>query len=578
MKRRSFLASCGAAAALAASGRADAQAVAPPSLPTAAAAPASGYWRAFPDLPPALFPDADLARLANGEGARAGLSSEPEWLRNDKGEPVRGAHGRFILTATPETEIDDEENFALPAGYTYLGQFIDHDLTFRNDDHFQQTDGIGPNERTAALDLDCLYAGGPSRVPYLYKRDGVALVRGRSLTQNGVESAGRDHPRVDGRAIIGDKRNDENVMVSQMHGVFADFHNEVAATMKSADFDAVRDQVVKHYQWMILTDFLPRLCGSDSVDALVPEFGQGRTGAAQPTRLTFAQAMPGGALPLEFSDAAYRFGHSIIRTVYRLNVPMRGTPEERKSNPAMAGRKAIFAAAENSGLNGFREFPREWGIDWSLFFETRARLTPELVGTGPRRVQAAYKIDTALANPLAHLPEFAAQDARGRLRQTSEGFPAAAPGIIQNLAMRNLMRSQSSRLPSGQDVARAMGLAPLADSDIRIGRASATGLVTNPPITAFGDSFRGRAPLWVYVLAEAAHGWTQRARAVEGEMQRNVQPTFLGPVGGRIVAESFVAVLAADPGSVLNDPQWRPSLARAGKFTMVDLVRFAGHG
>lgn len=574
MNRRSFLASCGAAALSAASGRAFAQ-----SVPQPVAAPpqaVQGYWRAFPNLAPASFAADDLARLANGNGSQAGLSSEPEWLKNANGQKLRGPNGRFVLTATPENEIDDEENFALPAGYTYLGQFIDHDLTFRNDDHFQQTAGIGPNERTAELDLDCLYAGGPSRVPYLYERDGIHLVRGRSLTQNGRESAGRDHPRVEGRAIIGDKRNDENVMVSQLHGVFADFHNAVADQMKTADFDQVRSTVVRHYQWMIMTDFLPRLCGPGVVDALVPGFGK-KSGTPLQINLTFARAMPQGMLPLEFSDAAYRFGHSIIRSVYRLNIPMRGTPEERTQNPAIAGRKAIFAAAENSGLNGFREFPREWGIDWSLFFETEAPLSPDRVADGARRVQAAYKIDTALANPLAHLPEFAALDPRGRIRPDSEGFPAARQGAIQNLAMRNLVRGQTSQLPSGQDVARAMGLDPLADADIRIGKASVSDAAA-PSILAFGDSFRGQAPLWVYVLAEARHGWSERARGQTDDMQRNVQPTWLGPVGSRLVAETFVAVLAADPNSILNAPEWRPALGSAGKFTMVDLVRFAGHG
>jgi hypothetical protein len=123
-----------------------------------------------------------------------------------------------------------------------------------------------------------------------------------------------------------------------------------------------------------------------------------------------------------------------------------------------------------------------------------------------------------------------------------------------------------------------MGLDPLADNEIRIGKANVAGLANNPSIVEFGDSFRGKAPLWVYILAEAGHGWTQRATRLNGDLERNTAPTFLGPVGGRLVAETFVALLAADPQSVLNAPDWRPSLGRAGKFTMVDLVRFAGHG
>lgn len=594
MNRRSFLASCGAAALTVATGRAWSQAApAAASAATPAALAAQSYWRAFPTLAPALFSADDLARLANGLPGVPGLSAEPEWLKDDKGEKIRGANGRYVLTATPENEIDDEENFAVPAGYTYLGQFIDHDLTFRIDDNFQQIGGTGTNERTAALDLDCLYGGGPARTPYLYARDGIHLVRGRALTRMGLESSAQDHPRVNGRAVIGDKRNDENVIVSQIHGVFADFHNAVADAMPGADFETVRTAVVRHYQWMIVTDFLPRLCGSDMIQTLVPDFGTKTTNPIKPN-LTFARNLPAGALPLEFTDAAYRFGHSIVRPVYRLNLAMRGTSEERKRNPGMAGRKAIFAAAENSGLNGFREYPDEWAIDWPLFFELDAPLTPSRVKDGPARVQAAYKIDTSLANPLAHLPEFAAMDSAGRIKRDSQGFPIGQPGTVPNLALRNLLRAQTSQLPSGQDVARAMGLHPLADRDIRIGKAAAAELGKSPSILAFGDSFKGRAPLWVYVLAEARYDWERRAITQTGDLARNVEPSWLGPVGSRLVAETFLAVLAADPQSLLNTPGWRPvfgqtapknnvkaatfNLGQPVKFTMVDLVRFAGHG
>jgi hypothetical protein len=245
---------------------------------------------------------------------------------------------------------------------------------------------------------------------------------------------------------------------------------------------------------------------------------------------------------------------------------MHGSPEDRRRNPAMAGRKAIFAAVDQSGLNGFREFPEEWGIDWSLYFETRNPMTPARIVDGARKVQPSYKIDTALTNPLAYLPEFS--QAGGRNARDKDGFARPQPGAMANLAMRNLMRGQVSGLPSGQDVARTMGLEPIADRDLRVGKASVEGLNENRSIADYGDSFRGRAPLWFYVLAEAQHEWCARASSLSGDaLAKNTVPSHLGPVGGRLVAETFVALMDLDLASVLHAPvDWRPSYGSDGLF------------
>jgi len=539
------------------------------------------YYRLFPDLPAAVFDMADLERLASGDGkALKGMTAEPELLRDKEKKPLRSKQGKLQISATPEDELDDEENFGIPAGYTYLGQFVDHDLTFKGDDDFAVHGATGLNARSPRFDLDSLYGAGPGLQPYLYEADGRRLQRGRLLTQSGKPSLARDHVRIGDRALIGDKRNDENVLVSQMHGVFADFHNRIADDGRLADFEVLRRMVAWHYQWMLLTDFLPRLCGPELVASLLPGVGEnGMVGLPRP-QLKFTQNMPAQGIPLEFTDAAYRFGHSMIRSVYRLNERMRGTDDEIRRNKAMAGRRAIFAAAENAGLNGFRSFPAEWGIDWNLYFETRAALTPTLIAQGPRRVQASYKIDTSLTNPLSHLPEFSSLQENGRLRQDRDGFPTPKPGAMPNLTLRNLVRGNISGLPSGQDVARAMGFEPLADKDLRVGKASVEGLDENLSIEAYGKSFRGRAPLWFYILAEAQHDWSQRALPAKGSAEsRNATPSRLGPVGARLVAETFIALMARDPSSVLHAPsQWRPAYQDKGRFGMVELVTIAGHG
>jgi len=435
------------------------------------------------------------------------------------------------------------------------------------------------NLRTACFDLDCIYGHGPVDQPYLYQDDGRRLLVGRALSRAGVATSAHDHPRLRGRAILGDKRNDENVLVSQMHGVFVAFHNKVATDHPRASFDELRRIVTLHYQWVILTDFLPKLVGTDVMATLLPGFGEsGRLGRIEP-KLTFASQLPKGTIPLEFVDAAYRFGHSLIRPVYRLNTEMLGTAQEQATNPALSGRRQIFAASYYAGLNGFREFPAEWGIDWKLYFEIDRKLDYRKVSDGARRVQASYKIDTSLTNPLAFLPEFStAGDALG-LRRDQNGQPLARSGQISNLAYRNLSRGVQDQLPSGQAVARALGLTPLENKELKVGKATLEGMTENHSIEEYGDSFKAGAPLWFYVLAEAQHLWTQKVLKMSkaSDAERNAVPTYLGPVGGQLVAQSFIALLKNDPQSILYaDTQWRPKYLRQGRFDMPALVVAAG--
>src|SRR5262249_53274304 len=158
---------------------------------------------------------------------------------------------------TPETERDDEENSGpdpshpiIAAGYTYLGQFIDHDLTFDPVSSLQREND--PNAlvdfRTPRFDLDCVYGRGPDDQPYLYQHDGVRMPLGRPLPGNNDDPNTRDVPRNSPdagpkRALIGDPRNDENVIVSQLQGVFLRFHNRVAEVLHATgpgDFATVQ--------------------------------------------------------------------------------------------------------------------------------------------------------------------------------------------------------------------------------------------------------------------------------------------------------------------------------------------------
>lgn len=430
-----------------------------------------------------------------------------------------------------EPEGGGELDGPIPAGYTYLGQFIDHDITFDPVSSLQrQHDPDGLHDfRTPRLDLDSLYGDGPNNDPYLYDPN---VDQGRTsflIGENG--SSERDLPRnllppgangvPQGRALIGDPRNDENVIVSQLHLTFLRFHNKVVERLKAEGFNAgpadgtlldrifeeAQRQVRWHYQWIVIHDFLRRICGGAVIDDIL--VSEPYVTAAGPVnrpkiKLQFYRWRREPFMPVEFSVAAYRFGHSMIRPAYNLNgdippnIPIFTSGELQN---------------EHQDLRGFRTLASGWRVDWSLFF-----------GEGPN-VQLGRKIDTQLARPLEDVP--------------GTGFPSA-------LAIRNLRRSAALGLPSGQRIARAMAMEPMTDEVLGIAQMS--------------EQFQESAPLWFYVLKEAE---------VSGGAQ-------LGPVGGRIVAEVLLGLIQGDAFSFINvEPTWKPTLGPTpGEFTMKDLVDF----
>jgi hypothetical protein len=231
----------------------------------------------------------------------------------------------------------------------------------------------------------------------------------------------------------------------------------------------------------------------------------------------------------------------MIRPIYRLNTTLVGPGPTDPIND----RQFIFTPDDGTrGLNGFREFPSNWAIDWSLYFDMGDNRPP----TGITRVQKAYKIDSSVVNPLGMLPKSVAHDER-------------------SLAQRNLDRGLSMGLPSGQAVARYMDQPVIGDGDLRIGKANEDGQQENKPLTDISPSFANNAPLWTYVLAEA-----------QQHFQNNATPIHLGVVGGRIVAEVFVGLLLGDRHSYLSqEPSWKPdsSLMHNHAFNMGDLIRAA---
>jgi heme peroxidase len=435
---------------------------------------------------------------------------------------------------TPETERDAEENSGISAGITYLGQFIDHDLTFDPSSSLQKQNDPDAlvDFRSPRFDLDSVYGRGPDDQPYLFAADGVRMLLGRRLTGSPKDPNARDLPRSHPaagpkRAIIGDPRNDENVIVSQLHAAFLRFHNRVADHLGNADFETVQRFVRWHYQWVVVHDFLPTIVEAETLHHVLPHLMSGTSLAEDPPRLRFFHWRREPFMPVEFSVAAYRFGHSMVRPQYRLNTTMKD-------------RLDIFAKS-GPDLVGFREYPREFAIDWSLFFRMTAR--PKDVGID--RLQPAYKIDSSLVNPLALLPAI------------------EAPGMPV-LAQRNLLRGLRMGLPSGQAVARRMGVEPIPDECLKVGTATEEDEASNAPLTEISPEFAHNAPLWFYVLAEA-----------QQQFATDQTPIRLGPVGGRIIAEVFVGLLLGDRHSFLvQNPEWRPfqEFTRNGRFEMGDFI------
>jgi hypothetical protein len=399
-----------------------------------------------------------------------------------------------------------------------------------------------------------------------------------------------------GRALIGDPRNDENLIVSQLHLAIIRYHNAMVDQL-------IRDHVPRHqlfaeaqrivrwhYQWLVINDFLRKIAGSPVVDNILrtsPSVGAaaddpapGRyvvwtNNAAQtvtmPTvDLKFFHWKNQPFIPVEFAVAAYRFGHSMVRIDYTLNgggvedIPIFSTAADAKGD-----------------LRGFRVRPAGREIEWSRFFTFHPESDALMA---KQKFEPARTIDTVLSKGLQVLPDV-----------VIGGPDTDDPELVghveldrHSLAARNLLRGKALGLPTGQAVARAMAIpehlilthtdlrTALKDQQARLSRLSDEQRADVPGrfltltdqkierlVAAFGDGM----PLWYYILLEA---------------QTRNAGLALGPVGGRIVAEVLIGLLAGDPSSYLRvRPAWRPEAGRFGAradgtFAMADLLRFAG--
>ena len=371
--------------------------------------------------------------------------------------------------------------------------------------------------KTAAIDPDPAF-------------EGHDLPRGAGTTQKAKR-----------RAIIPDKRNDENLAVAQTHLAFIRFHNRIVDTLPASvpatqRFAKARELAVKHYQWMLRHDYLPRICEPSVVDDV---FANGRKAFE-----VGANPLDVPTMPVEFSVAAFRLGHSMIRRDYNWN---RRFPDDQG---------ALFFLFDFSGtsgsLGGFQRLPSNWIADFRRLYDFKGEAGKDNLAA-PRGLNRAMRIDTLLVNPLRFLP-------RG-----SFGGKAADEGtIVANLAFRNLARAKMVKLATGQKMvaflkSKGVTVTALTKPQIRNGSDGAKlGELTQQQ----REGLAKNTPLWFYVLREA-----------------ELNDGKLKGAGARIVAETFHRAMEGSEHSIVRDPAWRPTFGPDNTtFRMVDLLLFAFEG
>ena len=518
----------------------------------------------------------------------------PENYLPESGETVGELDqlGNLVIDAAAAGENSATDS-TLPPVLTYWGQFLDHELTARTDRESTITSVTNAhppvasstvesefrNARSPRFDLDSVYGGSPigpgitadmvtvisgMRHPkQLQKmRVGTAIEPGplpdgldehRDLpryvqVQNSVRNAAlrlaeasmdqadfeKFSTELGQRALIGDTRNDENLVVAQFHLSFLRFHNKAVDFLTNhntgwvPDFASAQTLTRLHYQWLIVEGYLKSVCDPAVVNRVIEDrashffkFRAEFDSRRQNSRL-------GNALPLEFSVAGYRFGHSMVRAIYDYNKNF-GRPGGILPNASL---NLLFGFTGGGGnIADDKRLPKNWVIDWTRF----VGVAPHDSADGqPARV--ARKIDTELAPPLGDM-----------VKEGNDQSDEQLSALFKHLARRNLRRGYNLRLPTGQALHTylkqhgAVTTAPIADvSTIFSSKPSLRDFLKNSQ-----SKMHQRTPLWFYLLAESEAGGGNH----------------LGEIGSFLVASTFVGVLLADPDSALSrgfTPQQSP--------------------
>ena len=462
-------------------------------------------------------------RMRSNKFGRMLPGASPLYIDPDALSAIGAADGP--MKATGAAKKTDN----IPVAHVFFGQFIDHDITLDLISSFDSVNVANEieNFRTPTLDLDCIYGDGPEGSPFLYYHDqpafnGQKLITGADKDGTTPEEQGDLARTSHGRAIIGDPRNDENRIISQLQLRMILFHNRVIDELHgNVDdgelFEAARETVTRHYQWVVLHDFLKAMVGKPLIDDIL---GSGRK-LYQPEHCDFNAAYGHSPfIPVEFSVAAYRFGHSMVPQ--RIQI--------RPGEPAFD----LFGPTLGLGFKPVKDIKEI--VHW-----------PQLLDLSDNTVDRTDQLDVMMAKDLLELP-------------------FVGDGDEQSLATRNLKRGQAFRLPSGEFVAS------LCDrSETEIGRVTTAAKKLAKDAGHEGALDAG-TPLWLYILLEASKTGQETSPGTfkKGE--------GLGPVGGRIVAETMIGILELDDHSILGgNRNWSPQsvpLKPGGLHTLLDILTF----
>lgn len=504
MSRRRFLQSLGFGAAATAATLAPGNTGAALAGPTTSPAAQTSFGRMFPKLPPFARASPALTEALLHFARPGGVL--------DAGDDLSA--GPVALITNPALNVNNPNHPSHTAGTTFMGQFLDHDVTFDVGSPLGvPTDpSRAKNGRTPKLDLDSVYGAGPVESSQLYDPADKAKLK--------VESGGRfeDLPRsADMTAVIADPRNDEHLILAGIQCAFLKFHNRAVDTVRGPgrgwprDFAAARELTTWHYQWILVNEILPQFVGQAMVDDVL---ANGRR---------FFRPTGGAVMPVEFQGAAYRFGHSMVRPSYRAN--MAGNADGSPFFGFIFDPTAAPKPDPDDLVGGHRA-PRRF-VGWQTFFDF-----------GDGQVKANKLIDTRLSTPLFNLP-----------------LSAIATGDNPTvLAQRTLLRHVTWSMPSGQAIAREMGAAPLAAGDL-------------PELAGYGLGLDASTPLWYYILKEAA--LVERGLRLGAVGGRIVAEVFIG-----LLQLDEGSYFNARPRWRPTLPT--RSGAVTGDFRMVDLLTFAG--
>ena len=425
--------------------------------------------------------------------------------------------GKVMADTATTSDSQPELDSSIDSVHTYLGQFIDHDITARTDRETDFSKIIPPenirpkktdevvqnlrNGRRPQLDLDSVFGEGPSftsaysaQADHLYNNSSLEMfINERSdfidLRRDKINVGEPGEIKYDYRARIADARNDENLMVSQLHAAFIKTFNKISKALEPGlsnqeTFCQSRRLVRWAYQYIVINDYLKAVCLPSVVSNILyngPFFYN--------TSIPF--------MPIEFSVAGFRFGHSMIRPFYTIKDG--ATPKNimKLLGPSMS--ELIDSAEE--------ELKAENIIHWSQFVKMN--------GTEP--INKARKIGPFVAKGLFDLSPVGA---------------TPPPSVLASLTQRNLLRGYLLSVPSGQSIAEAMRVEPMRHKEL------VDGLNEEQKCVMYDSGFTARTPLWYYILQEA---------------KVQADGNSLGYVGSMLVAETLIGMVKGDFNSYLNN-------------------------